>query len=169
MGRTGSLFAYQHYGVIPDALAMAKGLGGGFPIGALLAGAQADRFSPGHHASTFGGNPLACAAASAVVRELTEGGLLARSRTQGSYLRQRLASLVESSPLVRELRGVGLMLGMELTVPAGPVVDACREKGLLVGKAGEQVVRLVPPLILEREHIDAAVEILTAALTEAAP
>jgi predicted acetylornithine/succinylornithine family transaminase len=160
MGRTGSLFAYQHYGVVPDAVSMAKGLGGGLPIGALLAGEKADLFSPGHHAATFGGNPISCAAANAVLHELTEGGVLERSRDRSAYLWQRLSELRAQNSTVSELRGIGLMIGMELTVKAGPVVDTCRERGLLVGKAGDRVIRLVPPLILEREHIDTAVDII---------
>lgn len=160
MGRTGSLFAYQHYGVVPDAVSMAKGLGGGLPIGALLAGEKADLFSPGHHAATFGGNPISCAAANAVLHELTEGGVLERSRDRSAYLWQRLSELRAQNSTVSELRGIGLMIGMELTVKAGPVVDTCRERGLLVGKAGDRVIRLVPPLILEQEHIDTAVDII---------
>ncbi len=164
MGRTGSLFAYQHFGVLPDVVCMAKGLGGGFPIGAMLAVSRADLFAPGHHAATFGGNPLACAAAQATLEALVEGGVLESGRRGSKELWRRLDTLARSNSRITELRGIGLMIGIELDGPAAPVVDACRDMGLLVGKAGDNVVRLVPPLILERVHIETAVEILEAAL-----
>ena len=161
VGRTGSFFAWEQLGVAPDAVALAKGLANGLPIGALLVadGAPAG-FEPGDHASTFGGNPVVCAAASAVVDTL-DAELLASVRRQG----ERLAAGVSALPGVLEVRGRGLMLGATLDRPAGPVAAACLEAGLLVGTAGDAVLRLTPPLIIAGDEIDAGLSLLAEVLT----
>jgi predicted acetylornithine/succinylornithine family transaminase len=156
VGRTGSFFAYERPGVRPDALMLAKGLGNGLPIGCLLVfdGAPAG-FAAGDHASTFGGNPVACAAAAAVCDQLTDE-LLATVRANGNVLAARLAELRG----VREVRGAGLMLGAELERPPGDVVTACAERGLLVGTAGTNVLRLTPPLTVTTAEIEQAIGVL---------
>ena len=164
MGRTGSLFAYQHFGVEPDAVALAKGLGGGVPIGAMLAGKKCSTtLVPGEHASTFGGNPLAAAAGNVVIDELT-GGVVANVKAMGAYLREQLLALQTDFPCVADVRGVGLLQGIELNKPAAPVVKACIDKGLLLVNAGVNVVRFVPALIVEKKHIDEMITILREAL-----
>ncbi len=165
LGRTGTLFAHQYYEVEPDAVALAKGLGGGFPVGALLAKERAAVFEPGDHASTFGGNPLAAAAALAVITQLT-GGLVEHSREVGAYLHEKLSGLAMSTPRIQEIRGVNLMIGIQLDRDASPYVEKCQKAGLLVGKAGPDVLRLVPPLIIEKEHVDKAIEVLSSVLSE---
>jgi acetylornithine/N-succinyldiaminopimelate aminotransferase len=156
VGRTGAFFAYEHVGVRPDALMLAKGLANGLPIGCLLVFDEApEGFAAGDHASTFGGNPVACAAASAVCDELTDE-LLATVAANGLLLADGLAAL----PGVREVRGVGLMLGAELDRPAADVVAACAERGLLVGTAGASVLRLTPPLIVTTAEIEQALGVL---------
>jgi acetylornithine/N-succinyldiaminopimelate aminotransferase len=156
VGRTGAFFAYEHVGVRPDALMLAKGLANGLPIGCLLVFDEApEGFAAGDHASTFGGNPVACAAASAVCDELTDE-LLATVAANGLLLADGLAAL----PGVREVRGVGLMLGAELDRPAADVVAACAERGLLVGTAGASVLRLTPPLIVTTGEIEQALGVL---------
>ncbi|MFO7850391.1 MAG: acetylornithine transaminase [Spirochaetia bacterium] len=160
LGRTGTLFAYQQYGVKPDVVTLAKALGGGFPIGAVLSIEEAAVFEPGDHAATFGGGPLASTAALAVVAELTDGGVVENAAAMGSYLSKKLAALSEKCPRIKEVRGEGLMIGIELTEAAGPFMESCRENGLIVGKAGDNVLRLVPPLIIGRNEVDEAVDIL---------
>jgi len=156
VGRTGAFFAYQRVGVRPDALMLAKGLANGLPIGCLLVFDEApEGFAAGDHASTFGGNPVACAAASAVCDELTDE-LLATVTANGLLLADGLAAL----PGVREVRGAGLMLGAELDRPAADVVAACTEQGLLVGTAGANVVRLTPPLIVTTAELEDALGVL---------
>jgi acetylornithine/N-succinyldiaminopimelate aminotransferase len=156
VGRTGAFFAHEHVGVRPDALMLAKGLANGLPIGCLLVFDDApEGFAAGDHASTFGGNPVACAAACAVCDELTEE-LLATVTTNGLALADGLAAL----PGIREVRGAGLMLGVELDRPAADVVAACAERGLLVGTAGADVLRLTPPLIVTSAEIEHALGVL---------
>ena len=166
MGRVGSLFAYQAFGVKPDILTLAKGLGGSVPIGAVCATEEAARgFAPGDHGSTFGGNPLACAAALATVKTLLAEDLPARAAAMGEYLLAGLRRLQAKHPgLVKEVRGMGLMLGIELTRPAGPVLAKCHELGLLVNVTAETVVRLLPPYIITEADCDRALEILDQAL-----
>lgn len=166
LGRTGALFAHQYYGVEPDAMALAKGLGGGFPIGALLAKDRAAVFEPGDHASTFGGNPLASAAALAVLSELIDGQVVQHSMEVGAYLHEKLSILATQNPRISEIRGVNLMIGIQLDRDASPYVEKCHKSGLLVGKAGADVLRLVPPLIIEKKHVDTAIAILTEVLAE---
>jgi acetylornithine/N-succinyldiaminopimelate aminotransferase len=156
VGRTGAFFAHEHVGVRPDALMLAKGLANGLPIGSLLVVDEApEGFAPGDHASTFGGNPVTCAAASAVCDELTDE-LLATVTANGLVLADGLGAL----PGIREVRGAGLMLGAELDRPAADVVAACAERGLLVGTAGADVLRLTPPLIVTTAEIEHALGVL---------
>jgi predicted acetylornithine/succinylornithine family transaminase len=160
VGRTGSFFAHERLGVRPDAVALAKGLANGLPIGCLLvADAAAGGFVPGDHASTFGGNPVACSAACAVLDVIDEA-LLDHVRAIGARLADGLASL----PAVSEVRGAGLLLGCELDRPAAGVMSACLDAGLVVGSAGENVLRLTPPLVICDDDVDIAVQILSEVL-----
>jgi acetylornithine aminotransferase len=167
VGRTGRWFAHQHDGVDPDVMTLAKGLGGGLPIGAVLAfGEAAGLLEPGQHGSTFGGNPVSCAAALAVLDTIERDGLLDRATALGERLRTGIGGL--GHPLVASTRGVGLMLAISLTVRCAPAVErAARERGFLVNAVGPDVVRLVPPLVLTDTQADAFVaalpEILDAA------
>jgi predicted acetylornithine/succinylornithine family transaminase len=169
MGRTGRLFAYEHYGVTPDVVTLAKGLGGGVPIGAVLArGRAAHALAPGDHGSTFGGNPLAAAAALAVARTLEEDDLVGRAARVGAYLMERLRDLAHRYPAITDVRGLGLLVGVELAGEAAPVVDACRQRGLLVNAVQPTTLRLAPPLIVEEADVDDALRILDAALAASA-
>jgi predicted acetylornithine/succinylornithine family transaminase len=160
VGRTGTFFAFEQLGVRPDLVTLAKGLANGLPIGALLAADELpDALLPGDHGSTFGGNPVSCSAACAVVDAIDEE-LLANVRDRSAELVATLTGLAG----VLEVRGRGLLLGAVLDRPAAAVVDACRERGLLVLTAGESVLRLAPPLVATREHVHEAGEILQAAL-----
>ena len=161
MGRTGTLFAYEHYGIQPDIMTLAKGLGGGLPIGACLAtDSVAAAFGPGTHASTFGGNPLACSAALAVMRVLLEGRLLTQSRAVGQYMAKSLLELKERLPNVKDVRGLGLLQGVELTIDGAPVVSDCLNRGLLINCTMDRVLRFVPPLIITQREIDRLVDVL---------
>ncbi len=160
MGRTGKLFAYQLFGIEPDVVSLAKGLGGGFPIGAMLAKQnKADAFKPGDHASTFGGNPLACTAGKVVVRKLLNG-VLDNVQKQEKHLKKRLNELRDKYEKVEEVRGHGLMIGMELKCAVKEIVIKCMENGLLILGAGENVIRFVPPLIISKEEINEGISIL---------
>ena len=164
MGRTGSLFAYSQFGIQPDLVTTAKGLGAGLPIGAVLAKEQANVLVPGEHGTTFGGNLLATTAAKVVLTSLCEEGLLIHTQEISKYLKSQLEELKLSEKLIVDVRGRGLMLGVELSVAAKPVIDKCVEKGLLLIGAGEKVIRFLPPLILEKAHVDEAIEIFKEAL-----
>lgn len=165
MGRTGTLFAYEQLGVEPDIMTLAKGLGGGMPIGACLAtDTVAASFTPGSHASTFGGNPLACAAALAVLHVLLEGRVLEQSRRMGDYLAKGLLDCQERLPIVKEVRGLGLLQGMELTIDGKPVVTDCLSRGLLINCTMERVLRFVPPLIITQREIDRLLDTLSQVL-----
>ncbi len=167
MGRLGTLFAYEQSGIAPDIMTLAKGLGTGVPIGAMLATERvATSFNAGAHASTFGGNPLTCAVGVAVMRTLLQEGVLANCQTQGEYLRARLQDLRATCPRVRDVRGRGLLVGAELDGPGAPVVDACRAAGLLINCTVEKVLRFSPPLIVSRDEIDRAVDIITRILRQ---
>lgn len=169
MGRTGRFFAYEQFGIEPDVVTLAKGLGGGVPIGAVLAKARiAEAFQPGDHGSTFGGNFLASAAALAVVTTIERERLPEHAARIGAYLIDRLRSLSRSHPVITEVRGLGLMVAVELSIDAAQVVDACRERGLLVNAVQPTTLRLVPPLIITRGDVDEAVRILDAALAAVA-
>ena len=160
VGRTGSFFAWEQLDVRPDAVALAKGLANGLPIGCLLAGSgAAGAFEPGDHASTFGGNPVSCAAACAVCDELDEE-FLSGVREKGSLLADGLAA----TPGVTSVRGLGLLLGAELARPAAEVAATCLERGLLVGTAGERTLRLTPPLTITRDELSLALELLAEVL-----
>jgi predicted acetylornithine/succinylornithine family transaminase len=165
LGRTGRLFAYQHYGVTPDVMALAKALGGGLPMGALLATEEAARgFVPGAHASTFGGGPVIAAAAKASLNILCDPGFLEAVREKGDYLKEKFAGLKSRFSVVEEVRGLGLMWGMQLSQDGAPVVTACRERGLLVNCTQGNVIRLLPPLVVGQEELDQGMEILAQAL-----
>ncbi|WP_231967113.1 aspartate aminotransferase family protein [Thermocrinis minervae] len=154
VGRTGRFYAYEHYPIKPDIVTLAKGLGGGVPIGALIAsGEVAKAFVPGSHGSTFGGNPLACKAASVVVRKVID--LLPQIQRVGSYLEMRLRELE-----VKELRGKGLMWGLELGRDCTHIVEKALKMGLVVNCTAGSVIRLLPPLIIREEHVDEAMEVL---------
>ena len=165
-GRTGRWFAYQHVGITPDIVTLAKGMGGGVPVGALVARAQlAEVLQPGTHGSTFAGGPLICAAALAVVRAIREDGLVEHAAEMGAYLMTRLRDLGKAHAVVAEVRGRGLMVAVGLTIPSETVVAACLERGLLVNNVQPKAIRLVPPLIVERGDIDEAIKMLDGALT----
>lgn len=162
MGRTGTLFAYEQLGVEPDIMTLAKGLGGGMPIGACLAKeAVASVFTAGSHASTFGGNPLACAAGLAVCRILIEGRVLEQARRMGDYLAKGLADFKDRHRAVRDVRGLGLLQGLEVEIDAKSVVADCLTRGVLVNATSERVLRFVPPLIISQAEIDRVLETLS--------
>jgi len=162
MGRTGKLFAYEHFGVAPDIMTLAKALGGGLPAGAMLASKKvAASFTPGSHASTFGGNPVVMAAGTAVVKELLGGGVLANCRRMGAYFVKKLQALQARFPsLVAEVRGKGLIIGMELTVDGKDIVKRCLEEGLIINCTVDKVLRFLPPLIVREKEIDRCVAVL---------
>ncbi len=162
MGRTGTLFAYEQAGIAPDIMMLAKGLGGGFPIGALLATEEvSSSFGPGNHGTTFGGNPLAMACGNAVMDVMLEAGFLEQVQTVSHTLRGQLDTLIQEHPDVyAEVRGMGLLLGLRCAVPNTDVIAALRQKGLLAVGAGDNVVRLLPPLIITDAEIEKAIGIL---------
>jgi predicted acetylornithine/succinylornithine family transaminase len=166
IGRTGRLFAYEHAGITPDIMTLAKGLGNGVPIGAMLATERvAKAFTPGSHAATFGGNPLVCAAALATIDAiLDDGHVLDNCRRMGERLVQGLRGLQRKYPVINDVRGLGLLVGLALTVPAREIVAQCMQRGLLVNATAESVVRLVPPLIVTQEEVDQAVAVIDAVL-----
>jgi len=159
MGRTGDLFAYRRVGVTPDVMSLAKALGGGFPIGACLASAEAaSGMTPGSHGSTFGGNPLAVAAANAVLDVMLKPGFFDHARKMSLLLKQKLASVIDRHPdVVAEVRGEGLLIGLKAVVPSGDLVNALRDEKLLTVGAGENVVRFLPPLIVTETEIEESV------------
>ncbi len=168
MGRTGKLFAHEHYGVAPDIMTVAKGLAGGVPMGAVLAVEQvASAMTPGTHATTFGGNPLAAAAGLAVLGEILSDGFLDAVASKGQYLRSRLEDLARQRSVVKEVRGLGLMQAIELSIPGAEIVAGLREHGLLVNCTSETVLRFLPPLIVAAEEIDEMISILDAQLMTA--
>jgi len=162
LGRTGRWFGFQHAGVVPDVVTLAKALGGGLPIGACVAREDvADAFKPGDHATTFGGGPIPCAAALAVLDVIASEGLVDNSAAMGERLVSSLNEALDGNPGVREVRGVGLLVGVELAGEfAREVVDACRDRGLLVNNVKPDTVRLSPPLIVSAADVDRSVSIL---------
>ena len=165
MGRTGTLFAYEHYNVQPDIMTLAKGLGGGLPIGACLATDDvAHAFGPGSHASTFGGNPLTCAGALATFDTVLDDQLLERCRAAGAYLRQGLESLQNRTSVVTAVRGLGLLQGMELSIDGQPVVRDCLARRMLINCTMGNVLRFVPPLIVTHDEIDRLMDVLLGVL-----
>lgn len=163
LGRTGKWFAYQHHGILPDIVTIAKPLAAGLPLGAILAtDAVAQGFQPGMHGSTFGGGPLACAVSLAVLQAIEDEELLVHAETMGRYLRDRLVEIAAPFPWVREIRGRGLMLGIEVDSAdrAKAIVAACLAHGLIINRTHDTVLRLLPPLIVQKRHIDPAIRIL---------
>ena len=168
MGRTGKLFAHEHFGITPDIMTLAKALAGGAPIGTMLAKEEiAQAFVPGTHGSTFGGNPLVCAAALATVRTILEDGILNRAEEMGEYLLGELESLQSKYPkLVKEVRGIGLMIGMGLHIPGGDIVKAGHGKGLLLNVTHDTVLRFVPPLTVTKAEVNEMIAILDGIFAE---
>lgn len=168
MGRTGKMFAYEHFDIEPDIFTLAKALGGGFPIGAVCAkDTFAEAFSPGDHGSTFGGNPLACAAGLAVFKAFKDENLVKNSELMGKYLIERLNNLKRKFSVISEVRGNGLMIGIEFKENiAQEIKNKMFEKNILVGNVKHSIIRLLPPLIVERKHIDTLCELFDDILTE---
>ena len=167
IGRCGTLFAYENYDIKPDIISLAKGLGGGVPIGATLATEEVSKgFVPGDHGSTFGGNPLAAAAANATLSVIKEENLLDNCKEMGKYLKEQLNTLKDKYDFVSDVRGLGLLVGVELTMEGGDVVDKMREKGVLINCTAGNVLRLAPALIIEKEDIDTMVEKLDQVFAE---
>jgi acetylornithine aminotransferase len=161
MGRTGKLFAHEHFGITPDIMTLAKALAGGVPIGTMLARDEvAASFTPGTHGSTFGGNPLVTAAAIATVRVILEEGLLNRAEEMGEYLHGELEALGAKYPFVKEVRGIGLMIGMSLTIPGGDIVKKGHERGVLLNVTHDTVLRFVPPLTVSKQEVNQMIQIL---------
>ena len=166
-GRTGHYFAYQHEAIMPDVVTTAKGLGNGVPIGACLAhGAAADVFAPGNHGSTFGGNPLACAAALAVVDTIDREKLCEHAGLMGELLLTGLQEKLADQSIVREIRGQGLMIGIELTQDCTELVNQARAQGLLINVTNGNTVRLLPPLIIDQKQAEQILETLCTLITE---
>lgn len=161
MGRTGKLFGYEHFDITPDIMTLAKALAGGVPMGAMLAREKvAKSFGPGSHASTFGGNPLACSAALAVMRTLITGGVLRSSVKTGKYFAQALEKFKHKFAFVRGVRGKGLILGLELDIEGAKIVDECMREGLLLNCTAYKILRFVPPLTITPKEIDRGLAIL---------
>lgn len=162
MGRTGKIFAYQHYDVEPDLMALAKSLGNGVPIGALVVHSKIERevLTPGTHASTYGGNPLVCAAALAVFKAIRKGKLLKKAEQLGAFLRERLIDFQSKFPVIQEVRGKGLMIGVELKVPGLAYVDRAREMGLLINCTQEKVLRIMPAITISKKDLTRGLAIL---------
>lgn len=168
IGRTGKWFAWEYSGVKPDIMTLAKALGGGFPMAAFVTTERlAHVFAPGDHGSTFGGNPLACAAANAALRVMLDENLPEKAATTGSYFMTQLKDLQAKFPdKIVEVRGRGLILGMELSKPGKPIVDACLEKGMIINCTAGNVIRLVPPLIISKLEIDALMAVFAEVFPE---
>jgi acetylornithine/N-succinyldiaminopimelate aminotransferase len=165
LGRTGRWFGYQHYEVTPDIITLAKALGGGVSIGAMMARPEiAASLVPGTHASTFGGNPLACAAGIAVIEAIEEEKLLDHTIKMGAYLRQKLETLKEKYPVIDHIRGRGLMVGIQLTMPGTGLVSRCLAKGLRINCTHDTVLRFMPSMVVTSEEIDRAIDILDESL-----
>lgn len=168
IGRLGTLFAYKKFGVIPDVIAIAKALGGGFPIGAFITNHRASALVPGDHGSTYGGNPLGCAVANAIIDELTVGGVVQSVDEKSNYLVNKLKDLKDKYGYIEEIRGMGLLIGIKVKEEAKILINKCFEKGLLVVSAGPNVVRLLPPLNVSLEEIDNVINIFDEAMNELA-
>ena len=160
-GRTGKYFCFQHSGIVPDVVTTSKGLGNGFPIGACLAaGKAAELMQPGNHGSTFGGNPLACAAALATINTIEDQGLLSRAAAIGDRLMAGLKEGLSSSSHVLHIRGRGCMIGIELNKPCKSLFMAAMEKGLIINVTADSVIRLLPPFVMTDDEVDQVVAIL---------
>ncbi len=161
IGRTGKLFAYQNYDIEPDVICLAKALGNGIPIGAMMAKNKfATAFAPGNHASTFGGNPIATACANVVLEELLNGNILENVEISGNYLIKKLKELQQEFSFIKDIRGKGLMIGVECNIDIQTILKQCNENGLLIISAGRNVLRFVPPLIISKKEIDIAIAIM---------
>lgn len=161
MGRTGKLFAYEHSGITPDVMSLAKALGNGLPIGAMLAIEElSNAFTKGSHATTFGGTPLATAVARAVLSSILNDGVLENCRKMGDYFREKLQGLKNKYSVIKDIRGPGLIIGLELETDGAPVVTACMERGFLINCVQDKVIRFVPPLIIGRDEIDLLIQAL---------
>ncbi|NMB33730.1 MAG: aspartate aminotransferase family protein [Clostridium sp.] len=162
LGRTGKLFAYEHLGIEPDIFTLAKALGGGFPIGAVCAKEHvAAAFEPGDHGSTFGGNPLACSAGLAVMDALLKDNLIENSEKMGNYFIKALSDLSKKYDFIKEVRGKGLMLGIQLSIEkAAEIREKCFDRGYLIGNVGNNILRLLPPLIVTKDDIDGMIKVL---------
>jgi acetylornithine/LysW-gamma-L-lysine aminotransferase len=163
-GRTGKWFAVEHYGVTPDLLCMGKSIGGGVPMGAVGIGPAIQNLGPGKHGSTFGGNPLICAAALANIEAFLAEGLIEQAAERGAYLIEKLRQI--EHPMIREVRGLGLMVGIELKVRVGPILRALQENGVIGMPAGKTVLRLLPPAVISHEQIDFVVNAIEKALAD---
>jgi acetylornithine/N-succinyldiaminopimelate aminotransferase len=161
VGRTGKLFCYQHYGITPDIMTLAKALGGGLPIGVMVVKKEiADTLQPGTHASTFGGGPVICRAALAVLKAIQEEKLLKNAQATGEYLFSKLNELKNKHSLIKEIRGIGLMAGVELNIEGRAIVEKCIEKGLLINCTHDKVLRIMPALNISKKEIDKGMAIL---------
>jgi acetylornithine/succinyldiaminopimelate/putrescine aminotransferase len=170
IGRLGTLFGYQHFGVEPDIMSLAKGLGGGIPIGAVLAKAHAAVFEPGDHGSTFGGNALTCATAHATLKYLLDHDILAHAQQMGTHLHQQLLSLQATHPCMVDVRGLGLLIATEFATPvAQEVVTACNAAGLLLNPVRPNAIRFMPPLTVTLGEIDEAINKLDTVLQDLTP
>jgi len=162
-GRTGKMFAYQHFGIVPDILTCAKSLAGGVPMGAVLIGGKVQNLTPGAHGSTFGGNPLSCAAGVAALTVIEEEDLPRQAAEKGAYLLKKLKTI--QSPNIREVRGLGLMIGIELKEKVAPYLKTLMQKRIIALNAGLTVIRLLPPLVISYEQLDAVVAAITEVLS----
>jgi acetylornithine/N-succinyldiaminopimelate aminotransferase len=167
MGRTGKLFAYEHFGIEPDIMTLAKALANGLPIGAMLAKEEiAAAFSAGSHASTFGGTPIVTAAALEVCKILVEDGVIENGRALGSYFKEKLLELKERHTLIEDVRGMGLLIGMKLKIDGAPVVKQCMQKGFLINCIQDRILRFIPPLVITKDEIDQLIECLDGILAK---
>ncbi len=167
IGRLGTLFAYEKFGVIPDVIALAKGLGGGFPIGAIVANEKASKvLVPGDHGSTFGGNPLACAVSLAVLNELIDGQVIASVYEKSKFLVEKLMTLKSKYPVIKDIKGMGLLIGVQFNIDAKEIMKKCFEKRLLLISAGPNVIRFLPPLNVTIEELNAALKVFDSVLEE---
>jgi acetylornithine/N-succinyldiaminopimelate aminotransferase len=167
IARTGKMFAYQHYGIKPDIVASAKALGSGFPIGAVIAKENfASAFGYGNHGTTYGGNPLACAAALETLKVIEDEDICNMARVRGEYMMTRLRDLSNNWPAIKNVRGMGLMIGVELNFPGADVVTEMMKRGVLSNCASDVVIRLVPPLIISKEEINKVVDVLVESIKE---
>jgi len=168
LGRTGKLFGYEHYGIIPDVMTLAKGLGGGVPIGALVAGGEAaEVLKPGNHASTFGGNPLATAAAIAALDVIIDEKLPLQAEEKGRYIAKKVEALREKYPIIKGSRGMGLLVGIELAIEGKGIVGECLKNSLIINCVQNYVLRLVPPLNIAYDDIDKGLAIIEEAIAKA--
>lgn len=166
MGRIGELFAFEAYGVKPDIVCIAKGMGGGFPIGAFISNEKADLFQPGDHGTTFGGNPLACAVSYAVLQEFSKESFLESVKEKGAYFTETFTQKAAAMGLDFEIRGKGLLLGIDFGKSPADLINQCIKNGLLIIGAGETVLRIIPPLTVSKEEIDKAIDIILKSIQE---